>query len=303
MAWLQVEDVYKEGSFGSSAKARKEAAIGSWFCIEDSEEIDVYETEEGSEDPDFIDAIGSGDRELYDSLLKDSDPYDNLYRLFEMSSVSGVFKANEMLNPCRSPKLPAPFPFLQEDLYKSDQPGLFMLDAGNIVYLWQGWWPEGTEDTENVVTGSGKQRFSVDRRCAMQTTLNYCKEKFVEYSSKQARLVLAGWEPSKFKNLFPFWTDASDDIVNGNQEAYNQYTSEYGEVIRIQDVLDSLSCTQYTLERLRQHPLPEGVDPKKLESYLCYEEFEENLKMTKEEFYSLPDWKRTQLKQKIVGLF
>lgn len=293
----------RRAALAAVRKLVKRRPLEVGFAIEDSEEIDVYETEEGSEDLDFIDAIGSGDRELYDSLLNDPDPYDNLCRLFEMNSVSGTFKSIEVLNPCRNLKLPAPFPFLQEDLYKSDQPGLFMLDAGSIIYLWQGWWPEGTEDTENVVTGSGKQRFSVDRRCAMQTTLNYCKEKFVEYSTKQACLVLAGWEPLKFKNLFPFWTDASDDIITSNQQAYTQYTKEFGEIIPIRDVLDSLSCTQYSLERLRQRPLPEGVDLKKLESYLSSEEFEENLKMTKEEFYSLPDWKRTQLKQKIVGLF
>ena len=53
--------------------------------------------------------------------------------------------------------------------------GLFLIDNHHEVYLWQGWWPEETEQSDNVITGSSMSRFNVDRRLAIETTLNYCK--------------------------------------------------------------------------------------------------------------------------------
>ena len=64
-------------------------------------------------------------------------------RLFTMTSVSGIFEATELLNPCRSEEVASPFPFIQSDLYKLDQPSLVMVDAGPEVWVWHGWWPEG----------------------------------------------------------------------------------------------------------------------------------------------------------------
>jgi len=51
----------------------------------------------------------------------------------------------------------------------------------------QGWWPEGDEDLENVLTGSAQTRFTADRRCAMETTLEYCKGTF---HTKYSQLLL-----------------------------------------------------------------------------------------------------------------
>lgn len=38
------------------------------------------------------------------------------------------------------------------------------------VYLWQGWQPEDTQ-----CTGSAKIRWNNERKCAMETVLQYCK--------------------------------------------------------------------------------------------------------------------------------
>ena len=54
---------------------------------------------------------------------------------------------------------------------------LFLIDNDHEVFLWQGWWPEGTEEEENVNTGSAHARFDVDRRLALETTLAYCRGK------------------------------------------------------------------------------------------------------------------------------
>ena len=53
--------------------------------------------------------------------------------------------------------------------------GLFLLDNHHEVYIWQGWWPEETEDVDNIRTGSAESRLNVDRRLAVETALNYCK--------------------------------------------------------------------------------------------------------------------------------
>ena len=51
------------------------------------------------------------------------------------------------------------------------------MDNGYEVYLWQGWWPaQDLEDgTESVRTGSTEARLIINRKCAMQTTIQYCQ--------------------------------------------------------------------------------------------------------------------------------
>lgn len=45
-----------------------------------------------------------------------------------------------------------------------------MLDNRMEVYLWQGWQPEDEQRT-----GSAKMRWDTERKCAMETVLQYCK--------------------------------------------------------------------------------------------------------------------------------
>ena len=47
-----------------------------------------------------------------------------------------------------------------------------------------------------------------------------------------------------------------------------------GEMISVEDLLHRLTKTKYTWQELQEHPLPEGVDPLKMEAYLVDEEFE-----------------------------
>lgn len=59
-----------------------------------------------------------------------------------------------------------------------------------------------------------------------------------------------------------------------------------------------MNCSRYPAHVLRQKPLPDGVNPLKLEFYLSDEEFKELLQTTKEDFANLPAWKQTNLKKK-----
>lgn len=47
---------------------------------------------------------------------------------------------------------------------------LFLVDNRMEVYLWQGQQPEDAE-----CTGSAKIRWDNERKCAMETTLQYCQ--------------------------------------------------------------------------------------------------------------------------------
>ena len=47
---------------------------------------------------------------------------------------------------------------------------LFLVDNLHEAYLWQGWWPQDDE-----ATGSARIRWDQDRKCAMETVLQYCR--------------------------------------------------------------------------------------------------------------------------------
>ena len=92
--------------------------------------------------------LGSDDRSLETS------------RLFHMTSVLGSFEVVEILPDQMKLGVANPLLFSQDILYLSEQPGLYMLDTGRSIYLWQGWMEpdsdipsEGTASGNN--TGSG----------------------------------------------------------------------------------------------------------------------------------------------------
>lgn len=76
----------------------------------------------------------------------------------------------------------------------------------------------------------------------------------------------------------------------------------HSEATELEKELAILTRTTFTIEELLQRPLPEGVNPSHLEIYLCPEDFEQLLQMSKEEFEKLPAWKQTAVKKE-KGLF
>lgn len=91
-----------------------------------------------------------------------------------------------------------------------------MFDNGHELWLWQGWWPEREDDTDlSEQTGSGRVRWQAERKAAMQTAINYWKEKHEKNSPVAVYSVWAGLEPLSFTNLFPTWCDR-DDIAELN---------------------------------------------------------------------------------------
>lgn len=55
----------------------------------------------------------------------------------------------------------------------------------------------------------------------------------------------------------------------------------------------------YSLSELVSGNVPEGVDLTRRESYLTDRDFEDVFSCSKEEFYSLSDWKQRQMKKHV----
>uniref|UniRef100_W5N0P6 Supervillin d n=1 Tax=Lepisosteus oculatus TaxID=7918 RepID=W5N0P6_LEPOC len=263
--------------------------------------LQVQELEEGSEPVEFWNALGQQDRKAYDCMLQDPGKYNFTPRLFRLSASSGMFVAEEQLGPARTSGTVTAMPFLQENLYSVPQPALFLLDNRMEVYLWQGQQPPDVE-----CTGSAQIRWDSERKCAMETVLQYCKEKNARRPPR-AYLIHAGAEPLTFTNIFPKW-EALPAInrITGRESILAE--ASWDKVILVQDALARLCKTQYSLEELQGKPLPEGVDPLRLELYLSDEDFQvvslfqRVLEMKRDEFNTLPSWKQKNLK-KSKGLF
>ncbi|KAI3374663.1 hypothetical protein L3Q82_021233, partial [Scortum barcoo] len=231
--------------------------------LHSSSKVTIHECDEGVEPPGFWEALGRKDRKAYDCMLQDPGKFNFTPRLFQLSSTSGEFVASEFFHPSRAPDLVSSLPFLQEDLYNAAQPALFLVDNFHEVYLWQGWWPQDSEST-----GSARIRWDADRKCAMETVLQYCKEKN-EKKPQKSYLIHAGLEPLTFTNMFPSWEHREDvaEITEREAEVCNQ-------IILVEDVLARLCQKTYPLAQLQARPLPEGVDPLRLEIYLSDQDFE-----------------------------
>ncbi|KAG5306405.1 SVIL protein, partial [Pseudoatta argentina] len=255
--------------------------------------IEIREVQEGMEPEEFSNALDGINKKLY-WLLETAEIQDYTPKLYHLSSVSKKFHATEILCPYRA-DLPTPFPFSQDDLYQANQPALFLLDDKNVIWIWQGWWPDSeTEDQ----SGSKTVRWQAERRAAMKIAIRYWREtRNAQTTNLPIYLIWAGLEPLQFINLFPEWT-YRDDVAELNIEDGRNS----GEVLTVENELARLTQSTYPPAQLLQRPLPDGVDPTCLELYLSQQHFQELLGMSKEEFQQLPVWKQVNLK-KDIGLF
>lgn len=274
--------------------------------------IKLKEQFEGAETRDFWEGFGgSRSKNQHFSLLEDENSYDWTPRMWHMVATHNKFQALEVVPSFRATTLPNPLPFTQADLYSQTQPGLFMVDGGHRVWVWQGWWPdESSPEDVAATTGSATLRFNHARRAALETTLTYCQLKARAQAKDKAKktnkkveqhppviepeVVIAGLEPLEFSNLFIHWTPRED--IRQIQEKEGHWTK--GQHYSVSSILKKLCRTQYSLEEINTRPLPDGVDPLRLEVYLNGDDFFEALGMTREEFYNMPSWKQVDHKKK-----
>ncbi|XP_070070877.1 uncharacterized protein Svil isoform X4 [Drosophila takahashii] len=274
-----------------------------------SESASLSEAEEGSEEEQCKKALGLKEsRDDYGSLLKSTKAFDYQIRIFNFSSTQGVFKALELSDPLRCQDLHSPYPFSQAQLYNARQPTIFLLDDGDELWLWMGWWPLedvkiNTDERSSPTNDNraGVNRWISERRAALETAVDYWRAKHGENDKEpfhgiRGQVVWAGLEPLAFKALFPHWTERPD-VREINEEDGRTDAS-----ITIGTMLAQMTQTEYPLEVLKARPLPEGVEPTRLEVYLNAEDFQAALGCSRAEFEQLPIWKQTKLKKE-RGLF
>uniref|UniRef100_A0A672Z3G4 Supervillin n=1 Tax=Sphaeramia orbicularis TaxID=375764 RepID=A0A672Z3G4_9TELE len=254
--WFGCKTQLHTRSVGKTAALKIKEQCPLEAGLHSSSKVTIHECDEGMEPQGFWEALGRKDRKAYDCMLQDPGKFNFTPRLFQLSSTSGEFMANEFFHPSRAPDLISSLPFLQEDLYNAPQPALFLVDNFHEVYLWQGWWPQDSEST-----GSARIRWDADRKCAMETVLQYCKEKN-EKKPQKSYLIHAGLEPLTFTNMFPCW-EHREDVAEITER-----------IILVEDVLARLCQNTFPLAQLQARPLPEGVDPLRLEIYLSDQDFE-----------------------------
>jgi hypothetical protein len=222
--------------------------------------------EEGKEPQDFWDKLGGKTQYADDDFLQD-DPVEP--RLFQMSNATGVFKVEEIFN------------FSQDDLTNDD---VYLLDTFNEVYVWI-----GGESNE------------VEHKMSMETAVEYVKNAKDGRSPDTPILrVVAGHEPQLFTANFLGW-----DRKKMGTDPYSRKLAAMmggGAAKDVKQELKKYDIKEFSYEVLRKKPLPVGVDPTLLETYLSDAEFQKVFGMNKSAFQALPKWKQNGAKRK-AGLF
>ncbi|XP_053472157.1 supervillin isoform X4 [Ictalurus furcatus] len=240
----------------------------------------IQDVEEGAEPAEFWNAIGPPDRKAYDCMLQDPGKYNFTPRLFHLNVQSGMFKGEELLCASRAPGVVTAMPFFQDCLYSVPQPALFLLDNFLEVYLWQ------SSSTQN----SQRPHWDTQRKCAMETALQYCRERNPR-RPPMAYFLEEGAEPLTFTNVFPSW-----------ERRVTQVPSVQNKLTLVQDALALLNRTQFSVQDLLKRPLPDGVNPLHLETYLSDHDFQVVLGMKRKDYNSLPELQQLNLK-KSKGLY
>ncbi|KAF7697854.1 hypothetical protein HF521_004364 [Silurus meridionalis] len=228
--------------------------------------LNIQEVEEGAEPAAFWNAIGPQDRKAYDCMLQDPGKYNFTPRLFYLSAQSEMFKGVELLCASGATGVVTAMPFFQDCLYSVPQPALFLLDNSLEVYLWQ----------SSSIQNSQRPHWDTERKCAMETHFSTAEE---------------GAEPLTFTNIFPSW-----------ERRVTQAPSVQKKLTLVQDVLALLSGTQFSVQDLLKRPLPDGVNPLHLETYLSDHDFQVVLGMKRKDYNSLPELQQLNLK-KSKGLY
>jgi hypothetical protein len=285
---------------GSNAHERK----NSTFLVDRVQEqagSKVTKTiEEGNEPAEFWEALG-GKTHYINEPHRKSDLMKA--RLFQCTAKTGVFKVIEVVN------------FSQDDL---DDDDIMLLDTYREIFVWIG--------------ARSKQKAS---------QLEMSKEIAQEYvemaddgRDKDCAIYVidAGQEPMQFTSYFKGWN--SKQATTGEDLYYrrlSQLKTEGAKFVGVNSMnlqqrrprIDSAGPTPdekmtisadamtktinpsgliVDFDRLRAKPTPEGVNGANLEAYLSDEQFAKFVKMTRNEFYELPNWKQLRHK-KSIGLF
>ncbi|KAJ8258499.1 hypothetical protein COCON_G00175110 [Conger conger] len=259
-----------KGSSGDERAMAKElsSAIGKG-----SEEI----VPEGMEPTDFWSLLGGKTPYANDKRLQ-QEVLDHQPRLFECSNKTGRFIVTEVTQ------------FTQDDLSEDD---VMLLDTWDQIFLWIG--SEARED---------------ERKQALTTSQEYLRTHPGARDPDTSIIILKqGFEPPTFTGWFSAW----DSSKWSEGKTYEQLKQELGEAASFSTITadeiessgaevaeapeDFQSYPPDDLVNKLAHELPEGLQPACKEKYLSDTDFTDVFGITKDEFYSLPQWKQLNMKK------
>jgi hypothetical protein len=246
--------------------------------------------DEGKESSGFWDALGGYKLYANADYLKTGLKTP---RLFECTFSTGDFFAEEIPD------------FNQDDL---SMDYVYILDSKHEIYVWM-----GSNASNNLRKASMRVALEYSRHSESSTTFLEAKsplptslstntkkarpEKSLRSSSRERTRevysIQAGHEPLLFTCHFHGWIGLAD--LNDIQL----------ERIASQDLQlspDHSVSPTFSYAVLLQRPLPEGINPHSLQSYLSEEEFVEVFGMSLHQFTQLPEWIQMGRKRE-VGLF
>jgi len=223
-------------------------------------------------------------------------------RLFQCTSRTGVFKVIEIMNFC------------QDDL---DDDDIMLLDAFEEIFVWIGAKALKKEKEQEMAKDVAQEYIQLsddgrDKECPIY-------------------VVDAGQEPIQFTTYFKGWNHkqakSGEDLYSrklqqvkqeggtllGLDSSIQQRRKRIISVGPAADETVSISADAMTkalnpeglivdFDRLRTKPTPEGVNGANLEAYLSDEQFAQFVKLSRQDFYALPNWKQLRHK-KSIGLF
>ncbi|KAM7422361.1 hypothetical protein PAMA_010425 [Pampus argenteus] len=262
-----------KGSSGDErAMAKEVSSVIGQNLERGSEEI----VAEGQESVEFWELLGGKAPYASGKRLQQID-LDQEPRLFECSNKTGRFIVTEMTQ------------FTQDDLCEDD---VMLLDTWDQVFLWIGKLANATEHKEALVTSREYLRTHPGDRDPDTPII----------------LIRQGFEPPTFTGWFTAW----DPSKWSEGKSYEELKKELGDVTspvivtHEQDTVESEKNFQPfppdALVNKFANELPQEVDPTQKEKYLSDSDFNDIFGITKDEFASLPQWKKLKLKKE-KGLF
>jgi len=218
---------------------------------------------EGKEKDDFWGPLGG--KAEYASKQAEAIP-EFEPRLFQCSNASGNFDVEEI------------FDFSQEDLISDD---IMLLDAWTEIYLWIG---NGANTDE--------------KKAALETAIKYLQNSPGGRSADSTPIltVKQAFEPPLFTSHFIWDPEKAKAGIDDYEKMKKELESGGGLTSNAQKELAKFSKT-YEYEVLLKRPLPEGVDPSRLENHLEEKDFQKALGCSRDEFLAMPKWKREQKKR------
>jgi hypothetical protein len=242
-------------------------SVSKILCFENEENI-IIEQNQNEENEEFLKLLNSDvkyfDYEEQKKIEKRNIEGKHIY-------IPKLFKCSDELHGV--PEITDVYEFNQIDIESN---WVYILDCVTNIFIWVG---STTDLTKNL------------KKYALETAIEYSKLIETNENVKpMIRMVNENQEPIEFTCNFFAWRSLKK----------RKFTT-FDQLSIGEEIYEKLSKKFYNIKELDRKNLPEGVDASKLEDYLEDEEFEKVFGMKREQYNSLQNWKKEDLKKKFFN--